>query len=178
MKFITLHNNYLNPISGQAFENVFITDGFLKDDPDNKRLEVSLRLQHKKLVYEIDFSGENPSKIQVEKTETIAETVLVFDSFERPTMVTIDNNQVNLFQYLEGGGQLQGDEEILVGYPTYASAQKYFVKDNLGDKLIINPALEALYQKLATLFILEGKDKNGRPIGFFGENIGVQFNFE
>jgi len=95
MKFINLHNNYVNPINGQTTENTFITDGFLKDDPDNKKLEVSFRLQANVKDKELDFSGETPKEIEIEKIKTIAETVLVFDSFERPTMATINNNQVD-----------------------------------------------------------------------------------
>tara|TARA_B110001450_G_C17482147_1_gene424683 strand:+ start:216 stop:800 length:585 start_codon:yes stop_codon:yes gene_type:complete len=175
MKFIELHNNYTNPVNGQTIENTFITDGFLKDDPDNKKLEISFRLQAKIKIKEIDFSGETPKEIEIEKIKTIAETVLVFDSFERPTMATINNNQIDLFKYLAEGNELDGSEEIVVGYPTYTSAQQYFLKDNLGDKLVVNPNLPALYQKLVTLFLLQGADKNGKPIGFNGENIGVQY---
>tara|TARA_B110000114_G_scaffold90939_1_gene96035 strand:+ start:3706 stop:4290 length:585 start_codon:yes stop_codon:yes gene_type:complete len=175
MKFIELHNNYTNPVNGQTIENTFITDGFLKDDPDNKKLEISFRLQAKIKIKEIDFSGETPKEIEIEKIKTIAETVLVFDSFERPTMATINNNQIDLFKYLAEGNELDGSEEIVVGYPTYTSAQQYFLKDNLGDKLVVNPNLPALYQKLVTLFLLQGADKNGKPIGFNGENIGAQY---
>lgn len=178
MKFITLHNNYINPISNEVIENTFITDGFLKDDPDNKKLEVSFRLQANVKVKELDFSEEVPKEVEVEKIKTIAETVLVFDSFERPTMANINNNQVDLFKYLAEGNKLDGSEEIVIGYPTYTSAQQYLLKDNLGDKLVINPNLPALYQKLVTLFLLQGTDKNGKPIGFYGENIGVQFKFD
>lgn len=178
MKFIELHNNYINPVNGQAIENTFITDGFLKDDPDNKKLEVSFRLQAKIKIKELAFSEEVPKEVEIEKIKTVAETVLVFDSFERPTMATVNNNQIDLFKYLAEGNELDGSEEIVVGYPTYTSAQQYFLKDNLGDKLIINPNLPALYQQLVTLFLLQGADKNGKAIGFYGENIGVQFKFD
>lgn len=178
MKFIELHNSYINPINENVIENVFITDGFLKDDPDNERLEVSFRLQTIIKEKELDFSEEVPKEIEVSKRKTIAETVLVFDSFERPTMINTENGQVDLFEYLKGGGSLEGDEEIIVGYPTYQSAQKYFLKDNLGDKLVINPNLEPLHKNLVEKFVLQGNGKNGKPIGFYGENIGVQFKFE
>ena len=178
MKFIGLHNNYLNPVSGEIIENAFITDGFLKDDPDNQKLEVSFRLQTIVKVKELEFTEETPKEIEVSKIKTIAEIALVFDAFERPTMLVTENAEVDLFEYLKGGGKLTGLEKIIVGYPTYQSAQKYFLKDNLGDKLVINPELEPLYKNLVTKFLLEGADKNGKPIGFYGENIGVQFNFE
>lgn len=178
MILTNIHNNYIHPITGETIENTFITDGFLKDDPNNEKLEVSLRMQANVKVKTLDFSGEFPKQIEVEKIKTIAETAIVFDSFERPTMVTINNNQYDLFKYLDQGNELDGDEAISVGYPTYASVKKYFLKDNIGEKIIVNKSLEALHQKLFTLFLLHGTDKNGRPIGFYGENIGVQFKFD
>ena len=178
MKFINKHNNYINPINGQTIENTFITDGFLKDDPDAQCLEVSFKLQTTVTEKELHFLEQTPTEVEVQKIKTIAETVLVFNTFQRPSMVTINNNQVDLFNYLDNGGELDGSEQIVVGYPTYTSVQQYFLKNNLGDKLIINPDLEPLYQKLAKKFLLEGTDKNGKPIGFYNQNIGVQFQFD
>ena len=178
MKLTPLHNNYINPLTGTTVENAFINDGFLKDDAIEGRLEISFRLQKTVTVKEIDFLSEAPKEIEVEKNIPIAETVLVFDTYERPTMVTIKNNQVDLFKYLTDGSKLNGSEDIIVGYPNYKTVQKYFLKDNIGDPLVINPELPELYQKLVSLFILNGMDRNGKPIGFYGENFGSQFKFE
>lgn len=178
MKFINLHNNYTKPTNGETIENTFITDGFLKDDPENNTLEVSFRLQKTVLIREWNFEGDEPVEIEVEKIKTIAETILVFDDITRPTMVRIGTDDVDLFKHIEAGNQITGQEEIMVGYPTYTHAQEYFLKENLGDKIIINPNLTALQRKLVTLFLLEGRNKNGRPIGFYNENIGEQFRLQ
>ena len=178
MKFITQQNNYINPFTNEVIEDVYVEDGYLKDDPSNQRLEVSFRLQKNIIVKELDFSEETPREIEVPKIKTITEMVLIFDNYERPTMVTIDNNQVSLIAFLKDGGKLNGDEEIIVGYANYSDARKYFLKDNLGDRLEINPALDALYKQLVQLFFLKGKDKYGKPIGFYGEHLGVQFKFK
>ena len=47
MKLTQLNNSYLNPLSGKAYNDTFITDGVLSDDPHNKELKISFRLQQK-----------------------------------------------------------------------------------------------------------------------------------
>lgn len=166
MKLIQLNNSYSNPLDNNAYNDTFITDGILTDDPHNKKLRVSFRLQQKVIEEELGIDKEgNPSVNNVEKVKILSESTLIFNSKTTPTYMTVAGETKDLFEFLGGGGKLTGKEIIDIGYPNYDAVKKYFLKDNIGDFVEVNPELDDLGQMLVQKFILERVIINGEPIG-------------
>lgn len=172
MILIPKNSNYVNPITGEIIENIFVSDGEFSDIPLLKKLKISFWLcQNYETVEFVEKEGvltpEAVSKIKVLDTDTLEFTP---DNY-MPTYVTLGNETKDLFIYLSSGGKLDGTETIEVGSPDYTSIQGYLLKDNIGDALVFNPTLDATGLQLAKAFVLKSFKLNG-------EALGVQFKFE
>lgn len=172
MKLILKNSNYVHPLTGEIFKDVFVFEGEFSDIPLLQKLKISFWLcQNYK---DVEFSEVNG---KLEPSEVTKIKVLDSDTLEftptsdTPTYVTIGTETKDLFEHLKAGGTLDGTEKIEVGFPNYTSIQRYLLKDNIGDSLIFNPALDAIGLQLAQAFILKSWKLNGEP-------LGVQFKFE
>ena len=172
MRLILKNSNYVHPLTGEILENVFVSEGEFSDIPFLQKLKISLWLCQNYTDVQLTENNGVVETVEVPKVKVLDSDILEFTpNKEIPTYVTVGSETRELFSYLESGGQLQGTEPIEVGYPTYTSIQKYLLKDNIGDELVFNPALDALGLKMAKEFVLTKFKLNG-------EALNVQFKFE
>ena len=169
MKLVLKNNTYVHPLTGEIYEDVYVVDGWLKDDPMNKVFSFSLKILHPTTKKEIQWIEDELTTIETPIVELLGETVIKFDKGV-PSYVSIVNEdgstrKADLFAYLKKGGKLNGNEVIEVGKSSYKDAIQYLLKDNIGDRLEINPNLDPLRKKLAQAFILEKAIPNGEPLG-------------
>ncbi len=168
MDLVLKNSNYVHPLTGEIFQDLYVVDGEFSDIPILQKLKISMWLCRDYLSYSYD---ENMNPIKAKKMKVLDSDFLEFTmDFSIPTYVTKQGNTQDLFEYLKTGGELDGSENIEVGYPSYSSVQTYFEKDNIGDKLIFNSKLDPLSLTLAKEFVLTKWKLNGQP-------LGVQFKF-
>ncbi len=169
MKLKLKNNTYVNPITGEAFENAFITDGVVTDDPYKRELRVSFRLNVPVTKQEV-VEGENGIEVkEVEEYIILAESTLIFGTKHVPTYLVLEDKTVDLFAYMKDN-PLPASPKIEPGYPNYEIVNNFLFKDNIGDTVEINPSLPTVEQDLAKQFVLQAVKING-------EAIGIQFTF-
>ncbi|RSC96060.1 hypothetical protein [Tenacibaculum singaporense] len=172
MKLILKNSNYVHPVTGEIFNNVFVSEGEFSDIPLLQKLKISLWLCQTYTDVKFNNIEGVLQPVEIEKVRVLDADILEFTSkSEIPTYVTIGSETKDLFAHLDAGGTLEGTEPIEVGYPNYTSIQKYLLKDDIGDELVFNPTLDTLGLKIAKEFILTRWKLNGEP-------LGVQFKFE
>lgn len=167
MELKLLNTSYTNPLTNESFTDTIFVDGVFSDDPINKKLTQSFRIQRNVIAKNFIVGLDGNQSIQkIKSTQVVSEVSLIFneDSHE-DSFVIIDNERNELFEFLKSGGKLSEVEKIQVGYPNYTEVKGYFFKDNIGDRVEINPTLDGIGRLLAEKFVLDRILANGEPIG-------------